>query len=235
MNPMSLIVRDPNTSIVPLSQEEYYVQERALLALENEESLEAHLKNAAIHQMRDQTENSLRQIIRKQEEQLKFLAKEKELLATENTALKGRVKELDETHKKEIWQLKVHPLFKDANELVIALGEIQSQYKHGIYGYRYAFVNMLSDLGAGNPKPIKAFPILYPQYSHDPENEQYQEIINSFFLRIKHLPHSQLNEVMAVIYQNCYKTNPREYGLNVSITTLTPGTIQRIIDLHYNY
>ncbi|MDF2577661.1 MAG: hypothetical protein K0S74_1145 [Chlamydiales bacterium] len=238
----SLIVRDPNTSIVPLSQEESYVQERALLELENKESLEAHLKNVAIHQMRDQTEERLRQIIARQEEQLRLLMQEKELLATENIALKGRVKELDETHKKEIWQLKVHPLFKDANEFVkviieliphsISLRECNTQgdslwmVLHSI-GLNLVNINEPLHRPWQMPLPSEVEPKDLAKFL------QFENLVAYLNFRTKSI-YRQLYEVIKVMYEETNKRSVTTYHKwDIKITTLTPETIQILKDSYH--
>jgi hypothetical protein len=212
--------------MLPVVQEGSYAEERALLELENKDSLEVHFANVAIHQMRDQTEERLRQIIARQEEQLRLLMQEKELLATQVITLEGRVRELNETHKKEIWQLKVNPIFKDINELVKALLEISDQHKQD---NRYNFFHLLAVLGGSrDPKNQEVRRMIWrPTWTDDFTEVEYRDIVESLLTRTKHLPRSQLNEAMKVVYESTYNRSVYEWaGWDVPIKTLTEETIQ---------
>jgi hypothetical protein len=178
--------------------------------------------------MRDERENELLRIIRRQQEQLELLAQKNEQLETQVVTLEGRVRELNETHKKEIWQLKVNPVFKDINELVKALLEISDQHKQD---HKYLLHNILEMLGAlREPKhPIQRI-CWGSTWTDDSSEAQYRDTIDSLCFRIKHLPRSQLNEAVKVIFEAWGNKNRyQRLGwslMDTPIKTLTSETIQ---------
>jgi hypothetical protein len=244
MNPMSsLIVRDQNTNIVPVLQEGPYVEERALLEIENQENLQAHFENVAIHQIRDQTENSLRQIIRRQQEQLRLLMQEKALLATQVVTLEGRVKELKATHKAELRSLGIDR-FEDVNELVTEIIDIMPSYADAIPCYASnskagSLWNIVTNLGAGNPpgEPLaKTLDERAPGWDKTSAEKRYNALLNSLYPKMRHFSSEALAEVLKMIHiawggSSATFTSWSE-GWDVEIVTLTPETIQKIKNLH---